>query len=280
MLGKTVVITGATSGIGWTTAQALAGAGARIVLVARSPRRVAERLDTLRQIYPQAEHAAVTADLSALANMRRAAEEIAAIAPAIDVLINNAGAMFGARGETVDGLERTFALNHMAYFVLANALLPRLLAASAARIVSTASRAHQGMRLDFDDLQMRRHYHPYTAYGRSKLCNILFTRELARRLRNTAVTAHCCHPGFVATDFAESSQGFVRAFFRIGKRLFAVSPERGAQTLIYLATATAVGETSGGYYQHCHPARPSRAAASAADAVRLWEMSTRISGVG
>src|SRR5690242_16410822 len=157
-----------------------------------------------------------------------------------------------ASRKTEDGLERTFALNHMAYFVLTCALIDRLKAAAPARIVSTASDAHRGARLNFADLQDEKGYEGYKAYGRSKLCNILFTRELARRLAGTGVTANSLHPGFVATHFGNESGGPVSLIIR-GLKLFAISPEKGAETIVYLASSPAVAATSGGYFYKCRP---------------------------
>src|SRR6202035_3551439 len=156
-----------------------------------------------------------------ISEMKRVAAEVAEAEPRIDVLVNNAGAMFSTRKLTEDGLETTFALNHMAYFVVTQGLRERLVASAPARVVSTASAAHQGARLDFDDLQLATSFGAMKAYGRSKLCNILFTRELARRLRGTGVTANCLHPGFVATRFGDESGGAISRFVGLAK-LFAI----------------------------------------------------------
>ena len=199
MDGKVVVITGATSGIGQIAAEALAGQGARIVLVARDQGRAERTLARLRKVAPNIAHRVHIGDLLSLTDTKRVGERIAAEEPRIDVLINNAGNIFARRALTADGMERTFALNHMAYFVLTHQLRERLVATAPARIVNTASAAHRGNVLDFDDLEMEKHYRAVTAYGRSKLANILFTRELGRRLAGTRVTANCLHPGFVAT---------------------------------------------------------------------------------
>src|ERR1700726_199958 len=185
MKGKTVVITGGTSGIGEIAAERLAQMGARIVLIARSKSRGKVTLARLHAKAPDLAHTVHYADLTRISEMKRVAAEIASQEPRIDVLINNAGAMFASRRLTEDGLEYTFALNHMAYFVVTEGLRERLLASSPARIVNTASAAHQGVRLDFDDLQSAKGFGAMKAYGRSKLCNILFTRELARRLHRT-----------------------------------------------------------------------------------------------
>jgi NAD(P)-dependent dehydrogenase (short-subunit alcohol dehydrogenase family) len=198
--------------------------------------------------------------------------------PRIDVLINNAGAMFANRRLTEDGLECTFALNHMAYFVVTEGLRERLLASAPARIISTASAAHQGAKLDFDDLQLAKSFGPMKAYGRSKLCNILFTLELARRLDGTGVTANCLHPGFVATRFGDESGGVISRFVGLAK-LFAIPPEKGAETIIYLASSAAVAETTGVYFYKSRPIAPSHAARDDRAALLLWERTADLAGL-
>lgn len=276
MAGRTVVITGATSGIGEVAADRLTAKGDRIVFIARDRARAEETLRRLRAISGGA-HQAHHADLSRLSEMKRVGEEIAAAEPRIDVLINNAGAMFGTRQLTEDGLEMTFALNHMAYFVLTALLLPKM--AAGGRVVSTASDAHKGAKLDFSDLQSARHYSGFAVYGRSKLCNILFTRELARRLQGTGITANCLHPGFVATRFGNRSGGILSMGIRAAKT-FALTPEKGAETMVYLASSPDVANVSGGYFVKCKPTAPTRQAQDDADARRLWDMSAKLSGVG
>src|SRR6266436_3401937 len=226
MSGKIVVITGATSGIGLVAAESLASMGARIVLVARDPVRAEAALKRLRAAGPQAAHTVHYADLSRIAEMQRVASEISEAEPRIDVLINNAGALFGTRLVTPDGLEMTFATNHMAYFVVTLGLAERLQATPGARVVNTSSDAHKHRRLDFDDLQSAKNYRGFPVYGRSKLCNILFTRELARRWRGTSVTANCLHPGFVATRFGDGSGGFFERVVGVAKH-FAITPAKG-----------------------------------------------------
>lgn len=276
MKGSTVVITGATSGIGEVAADRLASKGARLVFVARDRARGEETLKHLRAIAPQGDHAAYYADLSKLREMKRVAAEIAGVEPKIDVLVNNAGALFNSRRVTEDGLEMTFALNHLSYFVLTNLLKERLTAG--ARIINTASDAHSGARIEFGDLQSERNYSGFGAYGRSKLCNILFTRELARRLEGTGVMATCLHPGFVATRFGDQSGGMLSLAVRVAKN-FALSPEQGAETIVYLASSPDVAGVSGGYFYKCRPATPSRMAQNDDDARRLWEMSSRLAGI-
>ncbi len=279
MRDKVVVITGATSGIGEVAADRLAQKGARIVFVARDRTRGEAMRKHLRAIAGHADHLVHYADLSRLSDMMRAGKEIADSEPQIDVLINNAGAMFTHQQVTDDGLERTFALNHLSYFVITNLLLDRLKTTPGARIVSTASDAHKGARLHFDDLQSTRGYSGFAVYGRSKLMNILFTRELARRLAGTGVTANCLHPGFVATRFGDQSGGFISLGIGLAKK-FALTPELGAETIIYLASSPDVEGQSGGYYYKCALETPSRAAQNDANAQRLWEISAKLSRVG
>ena len=279
MKGKVCVITGATSGIGLVAAERLAAMGARLVLVGRDKARGEAALAQIRRQVPGAELRIHYADLSRLAEMNHLAAEIAALEPRIDVLINNAGAMFNERRVTQDGFERTFALNHMAYFVLSNRLKERLMAAAPARIVNIASDAHRGNTLDFGDLQSANGYRGFTVYGRSKLANILFTRELARRLAGTGVTANCLHPGFVATRFGDNNSGLFRLGLGFAKRLFALSPEAGAETIVYLAAAPEVADVTGGYFAKCRPATPTAAARDDAAARRLWEESARLANL-
>ena len=277
MQGKTVVITGATSGIGAVAARRLAEQGARIVIVARDRDRAAETLRDLSTANPARTHTAFHADLSRLREMKRVGAEIAAAEPKIDVLMNNAGLICANNERTEDGLETMFATNHLSYFVLTNLLLERLRAAGSARIVSTASDAHRRGKLDFDRLQEQK---GMAGYGTTKLCNMLFTRELALRIAGTGVTANCLHPGFVATRFGDNTAGTMRTGLAMAKRFFALSPEEGAKTMVYLASSAEVAGRSGGYYDRCALAEPSREAQNPADAKRLWELSAKITGIG
>ncbi len=212
MQGKTIVATGATSGIGEVAVLALAGLGARVVFIARDAARAQATMRKLEAKAPGLDHRMHLADLSRMVETRKVGAAIAASEPRIDVLVNNAGAIFSDRRVTPEGLELTFALNHMAYFVLTEVLRDKLVASAPARIVSTSSAAHQGVSLDFGDLQSANGYKMLRVYGRSKLANILFTRELARRLAGTGVTANCLHPGVVATRFGDSSGGIAPPF--------------------------------------------------------------------
>jgi NAD(P)-dependent dehydrogenase (short-subunit alcohol dehydrogenase family) len=275
MSGKVVVITGATSGIGLVAAEVLAEMGARIVLVARDPSRAKEALESLREEGPGVTHSVHYADLSRIPEMKRVAGEIAAAEPRIDVLINNAGALFGARQVTPDGLEMTFATNHMAYFVITLGLAERLQRTPGARVVNTSSDAHKRRRLDFNDLQSAKRYRGFPVYGRSKLCNILFTRELARRWRGTGVTANCLHPGFVATRFGDGSGGFFERVVGVAKH-FAITPAKGAETIVHLASSDTAVNVSGAYFYKCREAEPSEAAQDDEAAKRLWDESVRL----
>ena len=271
MHGKVVVITGGTSGIGEVAAGKLAAMGARIVLIARDKQRAES---VLGHLPGPAAHSVYYADLSRIAEMKRVAAEIASAEPRIDVLINNAGAMFTSRQVTADGLERTFAVNHVAYFVLTEGLRERLTASAPARIVNTSSDAHRRAKLDFNDLQSAQGYGGFRVYCRSKLCNVLFTRQLARQLEGTGVTANSLHPGFVATRFGDES-----AFLRFWK-LFAISPEKGAETIVYLASSSEVDKVSGDYFYKCRSVTPAANALMDADAQRLWQETVKLASAG
>lgn len=278
MRGKTVVITGSTSGIGKVASEKLAAMGARMVLVARDKGRGEAALASLRELAPDVNHTIHYADLSRLAEMKRVAAAIAQAEPRIDVLINNAGALFGSRQETEDGMELTFATNHMAYFVMTHGLRERLLASAPARVVNVSSDAHKGKKLDFNDLQSARGYSGFQVYGRSKLCNILFTRELGRRWNGSGVTANCLHPGFVDTRFGDQSGGMLSLGVRLAKN-FAISPEKGAATIVYLASSNEPANANGLYFYKCKPATPTREAQDDESARKLWQESERLAGI-
>lgn len=278
MAGKTVVMTGATSGLGAVAAEALAGRGARLVLVARDRDRAERTLGRLRRANPAVEPQCHFADLSRLADMKRVAAAIAAAEPRIDVLANNAGAMFWERSITADGLERTFATNHMAYLVLTLGLAGPLAAAGNARVVNTASAAHRAGDLRPDDIQSLRRYNGLRAYARSKLYNILFTRELARRWADRSVTVNCFHPGFVATRFGDGSGAWLAPVVRALKA-FAISPERGARTLIHLAASPEVSGITGRYFEKSRLAAPRVQAEDEGAAALLWSESLTLAGL-
>lgn len=277
MQDQVIMITGGTSGIGAAAAEALARQGARLVLVARDRERAAATMEKLRSNDATTKPTVHYADLSRISEMKRVAAEIAAAEPRIDVLINNAGGAFARRRVTEDGLEMTFALNHMAYFVVTLGLLDRLRASAPSRIVNTASMTYASASLDFDDLQSEKHFTGSTAYARSKLANILFTRELARRLEGTGVTANCFHPGFVATRIG-SQDGGTSKIWGISNA-GALPPEEGAKTLVYLATSPEVATVSGKYFVRNRPEQLAKNALDDAAARKLWEESARIAGM-
>src|SRR5215471_6190695 len=278
MDGKVIVMTGATSGIGRIAAERLADMGARLVVVARDRARGERMLSDLVARTPGRGHSIHYADLSRMKEVKRVARDIAAVETRIDVLVNNAGAMFARRTVTEDGLERTFALNHMAYFALTHGLRAQLEAAAPARVVNVASDAHRGARLDFRDLQSATGFRGFTVYGRSKLCNVLYTRELARRWAGSGITANSLHPGFVATRFGDESGGLLSYGVRFAK-LFAISPERGADTIVYLASSDEVASITGGYFYKNRLVTPSPEAQDDDDARRLWEETARLIGL-
>jgi len=269
------VITGATSGIGEIAALRLAERGARVVFVARDRARAQATLARLAAAGPGLAHAVHFADLALLAEQRRVAQEIAAAEPRIDVLINNAGAITTGRSATADGLALSFAVNHLAYYVLSLLLLPSLRASPQGRIVCTSSRAHRQAHMDFEHLQRD----GWGGYAQSKLANLLFVRRLAQRLAGASTTVNALHPGFVATRFADNCGYGWRALMRLAKAIAAITPEAGARTLIYLAESGQVADRSGGYYVDCALTEPAPAARSDADAVRLWRLSAQITGV-
>jgi NAD(P)-dependent dehydrogenase (short-subunit alcohol dehydrogenase family) len=269
------VITGATRGIGLAAAVELARRGARLTLVARSEARAA---DAVRQIKTVAAKGAsvdvLTADLASQASIRQLAIAAQARYPSIQVLINNAGAIYSRRHLSPDGIELTWAVNHLAPFLLTTLLLPRLAASTPARIVTTSSDAHEGARIPFDDVNAERSWggFGFPRYGQTKLANILFTAELARRLAGTGVTANCFHPGFVATGFNRNN-GFLMRIGMALSRPFARTAEKGAETLVWLVDSEAAGETSGGYFFDEHLVTPSAAAQDREAATRLWQVS-------
>ena len=278
MQGRTVIVTGATAGIGRVVCERLAEMGASLALVARDRART-EALAAILNRRGAANVSVHVADLSNIAEVRRVAAELAAVSR-IDVLLNNAGAIFNRREETADSIERTFALNHLAYFALTNLLLDRLKQSAPARIVNVASEAHRGAALAFDDLQTARGYSGWLAYKRSKLCNILFTRALARRLAGSGVTANALHPGFVATSFGNNNGGVFRAGLSLAKRFMAIPPAEGAKTPVYLVSAPEVAGRSGLYFDKCAAREPSAEAQDDQSGERLWRESVRMTGTG
>ncbi|MHB1844187.1 MAG: SDR family oxidoreductase [Deltaproteobacteria bacterium] len=275
MSGKTVLVTGATSGIGRVMARELAKAGARVGIVARDPARGEAARDELRRESGNEKVELFLCDFASQKSIRALARDVDARFDRLHVLVNNAGAVHSRRQTSADGLELTFAVNHLGYFLLTNLLLPKLRASAPSRIVSTASAAHLGQRLDFEDLQASNGYGSFRAYGRSKLANILFTRELARRLEGSQVTANCFHPGVVRSGFAKNSGALLAFGAKVGG-LFMISPEKGAETGVWLATAPELDGVTGKYFAKRREARSSGAAKDDAAAKRLWDESEKL----
>jgi NAD(P)-dependent dehydrogenase (short-subunit alcohol dehydrogenase family) len=284
MHGQVCLITGATSGIGRVTAEALARLGATLVIVGRSPEKTAQTVAAIKAATGNPNVEGLLADLSVQSQVRALAAQFLARYSRLDVLVNNAGAIFFSRQENADGLEMTFALNHLGYFLLTNLLLDTLKATARehgrARIVNVASGAHRRVPgLRFDDLQSRNGYTGYGAYGASKLANLLFNLELSRRLAGSGVTANAVHPGLVSTGFAGNNrQWYLRLAYAVINRV-GRTPEHGAETLIYLATAPEVAQVSGRYFFDRQVAPTSTAARDEAAARRLWDVSEQLTGL-
>ena len=273
MEGKLCVVTGATDGIGRVTARALAERGAEVVLVGRNAAKGAE---VCKAIHRSARNSRVRfeqADLSSQAEMRALAKRLAEGGTAIDVLVNNVGAMFTRRRESADGIEMTFALNHLGYFLLTGLLLESLKASAAARVVNVASEAHRSGQMDLEDPQGARRYRGWPAYAQSKLANVLFTYRLAALLEGTSVTANCLHPGFVASRFGQNNGWLFSTFLKTLMRLSAIDVEAGARTSVHVATSADVEGVSGRYFDKSREATSSLASRDEETAERLWEMS-------
>ncbi len=279
MNGWTVLVTGGTGGIGKATAAALAARGACVGIVGRDRQRGEAAAQHIIRAAPAAVVEVFVADLSAQGGVRRLAAEVLATYPRLDVLVNNVGGSWAHRHVTVDGLEHTFALNHLASFLLTRLLRDRLVASAPARVVTVSSQAQSMGRIDFDDLQGERSYSGQRAYSQSKLANVMSTYELARRLEGTGVTANAVHPGVVATQFgAEDEQPWFR-YLRPVIRPLMKSPERGARTPVMLASAPGLAHVTGQYFANGHPIRSSRTSYDVDVQRRLWEVSERLVGI-
>ena len=277
MAGRTVLVTGGTGGIGGATAAGLAALGARVGVVGRDRGRAEAAAGHIRAAGGQAD--VFVADASAQREVRGLADEVLAAYPRLDVLVNNVGGYWAHRHATEDGLERTFAVNHLAPFLLTNLLLDRLRESVPARVVTVSSGAQAMGRIDFDDLQGERGYSGQRAYNQSKLANVMFTYELARRLEGTGVTANVLHPGVVRTAIGrEDSKGWMRLMLPV-LRPFMRSPEKGARTSIHLASSPELEGVTGQYFANEQPKRSSKASYDTEAAARLWRVSAELVGL-
>jgi retinol dehydrogenase 12 len=279
MHGKICLITGASLGIGRETALGLARRGAQVVIMGRNADRIHAAVEQIGRDAGTERVAFLLADLSSQAEVRRVAREFKDKYSRLHVLVNNAGAIFTRRETTTEGFERTWALNHLSYFLLTQELLELLKASAPARIVNVASTMHTGGVIDFDDLQGEKSYGGIRAYSQSKLANVLFTYALARRLEGTGITANCLHPGGVATGFGQNTPGALKLLLRLAKP-FLITAEQGAATSIYLASSADVEGVSGIYFAKCKPAHSSAVSHDEVLQERLWELSLRQIGQG
>jgi NAD(P)-dependent dehydrogenase (short-subunit alcohol dehydrogenase family) len=275
MASRTCLVTGATAGIGLITALELARRGARVVGVGRSPEKNAAALARIQRETGNPRVSYLQADLSSFAEVRRLAAEFRQKYNPLHVLVNNAGAFFSTRRETADGLEMTFALNHLSPFLLTNLLLDVIQASAPARIVNVASGAHVGSPMNFDDLQSTRRYSSWAAYSMSKLANVMFTYALARRLENTGVTANALHPGFVDSNIGKDDNRWYRWLMFLMKPI-TLSPEKGALTSLYLATSPEVDTITGHYFDKQRAIPSSKISYDLAQQDRLWAVSAKL----
>jgi NAD(P)-dependent dehydrogenase (short-subunit alcohol dehydrogenase family) len=272
------MITGATAGIGLVTARELAHRGATVIVVGRSPERSATTVRQIRQQTGNANVDYMLADLSSMKEVRKLAQQFKDQYQTLHVLVNNAGAIFLGRQVTAEGVEMTWGLNHLSYFLLTNLLLDTIVASAPARILNVSSRAHERAAMHFDDLQGQRRYSGTLAYGQSKLANVMFTYELARRLEGTGITVNALHPGFVASNFA-ANNGPLARLARPILNLFSISVEDGARTSVYLATSPSVEGVTGKYFVEEKEVPSSEASYDQAGAKRLWQISAEMTGL-
>lgn len=271
-----MIVTGATNGIGLVSAHELARTGATVVLVGRNPQRIESAIAQIQSDVPDAKLDSFAADLSRISEVQLLANYITDTYDRVDVLLNNAGAFFQSQQVTAEGIEMTFALNHMAPFVLTNLLMRSLRASAPARVINVSSAAHQGAAIDIRDIHAPKRYSGWKAYAQSKLCNLLFTYELAERLQDSDVTVNALHPGFVKTGFGQGTPSTFSAFFGFLQQYFAITPEQGAATSIYLATSPAVASTTGRYYVNKQAVPSSRASYDYTMRRQLWDLSTQL----
>ena len=276
MNGKVCLVTGATDGIGKVSARVLAELGAKVIIVGRNPEKSAIVLAELRSISGNENIDLLMADLAVMQEVRDLAEQVISRYDRLDVLLNNAGGYFTKHKITSDGLEMTFALNHMSYFLLTNKLMELLKYSAPARIINVSSDAHYGVDMDFENLNGEQEYKALKAYQKSKLANVLFTYELLKKVPGN-ITVNCLHPGFVATNFGHNNGGFFGPVLKIAQRISAIDPEEGAKTSIFLCSTLEVKGVSGKYFYKCQPKTSSRESRNEKSMKKLWDISMKLS---
>ena len=277
--GKVCLITGATNGIGEEAAKQIALMGAEIVFIARSPAKAEELKQSLKSLTGR-ESISIIADLSSQEDVKRAASEFLSMNKPLNILLNNAGIMNTSRKETVDGLEEVFSVNHLAYYSFTLMLMNKLIESGPSRVVNVASGAHMFVKdMNFDDLQSEKEYKTMQVYGRSKLANILFTRELAERLEGKGVTVNCLHPGFVNTGIGSNNSPTLGRILMTLARPFSRKTDKGAETSIYLCVSPEVENETGEYFYDCKKEKISAAASDKENATKLWEVSSKLTGI-
>ena len=277
--GKVCLITGATNGIGEEAAKQIALMGAEIVFIARSPAKAEELKQSLKSLTGR-ESISIIADLSSQEDVKRAASEFLSMNKPLNILLNNAGIMNTSRKETVDGLEEVFSVNHLAYYSFTLMLMNKLIESGPSRVVNVASGAHMFVKdMNFDDLQSEKEYKTMQVYGRSKLANILFTRELAERLEGKGVTVNCLHPGFVNTGIGSNNSPTMGSILMTLARPFSRKTDKGAETSIYLCVSPEVENETGEYFYDCKKEKISAAASDKENATKLWEVSSKLTGI-
>lgn len=282
MQGKVALVTGATNGIGEITAQALAQQGAEVVIVSRSPQKCADSVQKIKQATGNSAVSFIAGDLSLMSEVRRVAEQFKAQHSRLDVLVNNAGAFYDKRQQTSEGNEMTFALNHLNYFLLTHLLLDRLQATGEqtgdARVINVSSDAHQLGKINFEDIQRTRSYSGFRAYGESKLMNVMFSYTLANKLTGTPISVNALHPGFVRTGFGRNNGGIMNRIMGL-IQTFALSPEQGAETSVYLASSPEVKGITGKYWSKKKAVKSSSASYDQSAQERLWRLSEQLTGL-
>jgi retinol dehydrogenase-14 len=278
MDGNVCLVTGATSGLGTETARALAGEGATVIVHGRDRARVESVVRTLAESTGNGDLHPLLADLSSLAQVRAAAAQVDASFDRLDVLVNNAGGIFGRRTVTEDGMELTFQVDYLSHFLLTGLLFPKIRASAPSRIINVSSGAHTRGSIRFQDLQMVRRYGAWRAYSQAKLAQVMFTYELARRLEGTAVTVNALHPGWVSSNFGSGAGPLIRYGAKLSY-LFGRSPRKGADTAIYLATSPEVEDVTGKYFVDRKAVRSSRTSYDADAQRRLWTVSEELCGL-